>query len=412
MGALPNLGDRDWLRSEPVQRILAVLNQGGDHGRAVGGAVRDSLMSRAVTDIDFATTAVPETVIARAEAAGIKTVPTGIEHGTVTLVTSGNGYEVTTLREDVETDGRHAVVRFGKDWQADAERRDFTMNALSVEADGTLHDPVGGYADAIARRVRFIGDPDRRIAEDRLRLLRFFRFQAECGEGPLDPAGLGAAIRARWDVLGLAAERLNHEFRRLVMAKGAAETLVAMQDAGILPVLLGGIGYPARFVRLAELEEKAGLTPVFPRRLAALAAQIIEDAERVTARFRLANADRDAMNAAVLNTGSWVEPPRPDAAKVAAYRFGKSAFIDALALTAVDRRGTLAEWAAAIHLITDWPVPELPIGGRDLLDLGIAKGPQIGAILRELERWWIEQGFRPDRTAMLARMQQFHAAQQ
>lgn len=412
MSALPNLRQEAWFAALPVQRIFAVLNRDGDEGRVVGGAVRDSLMHRPVSEVDFATTAVPQVVTARAEAAGIKVVPTGIDHGTVTLVVAGKGHEVTTLREDVETDGRHAVVRFGTDWRADAERRDFTINALSATADGTVHDPVGGFDDVVARRVRFIGDPDRRIAEDRLRLLRFFRFHAECGEGPLDRAGLGAAIRARRDVLGLAAERLNREFRRLVMAPGAAETIRAMQDAGILPVLLGGIGYPARLAKLVQFEASAELAPAFPRRLAALAAAIVEDGERVAARFKLSNADREALLAGVRNAGRWPAPPGTGEAKRAAYRLGPAVFTDALALSAIDRRGGLERWAAALAPVKGWAVPEFPLSGKDLLGLGMARGPQLGVLLRELEAWWIDQGFMPDRDMLMSRVQQMRAAQQ
>jgi len=195
--SLPSLAGADWLRSSAVAGIFALLDRDGEEARIAGGAVRNALMGLPVTEVDFATTATPDVVEQRAAAAGIKSVPTGREHGTVTLISGGRGFEVTTLREDVETDGRRAVVRFGRNWEHDARRRDFTINALFVAADGTVVDPVGGHSDIQARRVRFIGDAGRRIAEDRLRILRFFRFHAQLGHGAPDAAGLAATIRAR-----------------------------------------------------------------------------------------------------------------------------------------------------------------------------------------------------------------------
>jgi len=412
MSEPPSLSGAGWLGDSRVRRVFAVLNQDGEEGRAVGGAVRDGLMDQAVTDVDFATTALPDKVMARAAEAGIKAIPTGIEHGTVTLALGGRGYEVTTLREDVETDGRHAVVRFGRDWEADARRRDFTINALSAEADGTVHDPVGGYADIMAGRVRFIGDADTRIAEDRLRLLRFFRFHAERGRGEIDRDGFAAAVRARNGIRDLAAERINAEFRRLLLARRAAETVRIVQDAGILSVILGGIGYPRRLERVAAFESAAGLAGAYPRRLAALAAAISEDAERVAARLRLSNADSDRMRAAVESGARWRVPPVEKAAKAAIYELGRPSFDDALALAAANRPGTAEEWAAPARRLGDWRVPKFPISGKDLLANGVLRGPMLGAILKQLESWWIDQDFAPDREALLARLQQVQASQQ
>lgn len=412
MSGLPTLRDQDWLSAGPVTAIFAILNMDGDEGRAVGGAVRDSLMGREVRDVDFATTATPDIVTARAEAAGIKAVPTGIDHGTVTLVSHGIGHEVTTLREDVETDGRHAIVRFGRDWRADAARRDFTMNALSVEADGTIHDPIGGYQDAIAHRVRFIGDPDRRIAEDRLRVLRFFRFHAQCGAGDLDPAGLAAAIRARAGLLDLAAERLNHELRKLLVADGAVATVATMRDGDILQLLLGGEGDPARLARVAAFEDAAGLDRSFARRLAALGAMDAKDAQRLAERLKLSNADRDAISAAIVNAERYPDTPTIETAQAEIYRLGRDIFADALALAAAAGTDSIAARVRPLVALRGWTVPEFPISGKDLLALGVQKGPVIGMLLRNLEAWWIAGGFAPDREALLARVQQIHAGQQ
>jgi poly(A) polymerase len=375
--------------------------------------VRDELLGRRAdkVEVDFATTATPDEVTARAEAAGIKVVPTGVEHGTVTLILGGHGFQVTTLREDVETDGRHAIVRFGEDWDADARRRDFTINALSVEADGTLHDPVGGYPDILARRVRFIGDPDRRIAEDRLRILRFFRFHAECGAGEIDPAGLDAAARARDGIRALAAERIAHELCRLLLAAGTADAVETMQHAGIMPIILAGVGYLARFRRMIDFERTAGIAPSFARRLAALAVRIEEDEVRVGERLKLSNNDRDIIRHALAGL-SQVVPPSERQAKILVYRSGRAAVTDGLALAAVEAGGPASEWIRPLRLIEGWEPPTFPLGGTDALSAGIPRGPAVGEVLKRLEEWWIAEDFRPDKRALLHRLQQIHAGQQ
>src|SRR3981081_555895 len=227
------LDDAPWLRSGPAARVLELLNGNGEEARGVGGAVRKALLKIPTGDMDIATTAVPDEVIRRAKAAGIKSVPTGIEHGTVTLVVDAHPFEVTTLREDTATFGRKAKVAFGRDWVRDAERRDFTINGLSVDADGVVHDHVGGLADIAAKRVRFIGDPNQRIAEDYLRILRFFRIHAAYGAGEPDRAGYLACIAARAGLATLSAERVRMEILKLVVAEGAVVAVVAMADGGL-----------------------------------------------------------------------------------------------------------------------------------------------------------------------------------
>src|SRR5580700_10962635 len=233
VNAVPQRLDADWLRAGVLATLLALLDSDGEEARVVGGAVRNTLRAEPVGDIDIATTALPDEVIRRVEAAGFKAVPTGIEHGTVTVVAEGRPHEVTTLREDVETDGRRAKVAFGRDWRRDAERRDFTMNALSVTPDGAVHDYVGGLADLAARRVRFIGEPRARIAEDYLRILRFFRFHAAYAHGPPDPQGLHACIVARDGLRTLSRERVRAELVKLLVAPHAVATLAAMAEAGL-----------------------------------------------------------------------------------------------------------------------------------------------------------------------------------
>ncbi len=255
MTAVLSLHDATWLTSGPVARVLGILNSDGEEARVVGGAVRNALLGLSVDEIDIATTAVPEQVINRAKRARIKSVPTGIEHGTVTLVIDGKPFEVTTLREDIETFGRKAKVAFGRDWARDALRRDFTINGLSLTPDAVVHDDVGGLADIEARRVRFIGEPSQRIAEDYLRILRFFRIHAAYGEGEPDSAGYAACIAGREGLCSLSAERIRMEMLKLVVARGAGPALVAMDEAGLLS-LTGGVVYHGAFARMIEAESR------------------------------------------------------------------------------------------------------------------------------------------------------------
>src|ERR1700704_5337679 len=255
MSAPPRRLDADWLRDGAPAKLLALLDSDGEEARVVGGAVRNRLPAEPVGDVDIATTATPDEVIARVEAAGFKAVPTGIEHGTITVVAGGRPHEVTTLREDIETDGRHATVAFGRDWRRDAERRDFTMNALSVARDGTVHDHVGGLDDIRARRVRFIGNPASRIAEDYLRILRFFRFHAAYGEGAPDAAGLAACIAARGELATLSRERVRAELLKLFVAKHAVSALAVMAETGLLVSVLGGVPLLASFANMMKAEQ-------------------------------------------------------------------------------------------------------------------------------------------------------------
>src|SRR5260370_21479921 len=287
MSEVPVLSDAPWLRSGPAARVLALLNGANEEARVVGGAVRNALMKIPIADIDIATSAVPEEVVRRARAAGIKSVPTGIEHGTVTLVVDGHPFEVTTLREDTETYGRKAKVAFGRDWVRDAERRDFTINGLSVDASGVVHDHVGGLADIAAKRVRFIGDPDQRISEDYLRILRFFRIHAAFGAGEPDRAGYLACIRGRVGLTSLSAERVRTEMVKLVIADVAAGAITAMSDGGLLLPIFGGVAYTGPVAAMVAAERALGLKPGPVRRLRPLAAGVTEAARRCATMLRL-----------------------------------------------------------------------------------------------------------------------------
>src|SRR6266403_5493929 len=260
------LDDAPWLKSGPTARVLQLLNGDGEEARVVGGAVRNALLKIPTGDIDIATTALPAEVMRRAKAAGIKSVPTGIEHGTVTLVVDGQPFEVTTLREDAETFGRKAKVAFGRDWARDAQRRDFTLNGLSVDARGVVHDHVGGLEDIAAKRVRFIGDPHQRIAEDYLRILRFFRIHAAYGAGEPDRAGYLACIAAREGLARLSAERVRMEMLKLMVADGALAAVVAMADGGLLQQIVGGVAYIGPFTAMISAERLMGLKPEAVRR--------------------------------------------------------------------------------------------------------------------------------------------------
>ncbi|MCB1488718.1 MAG: CCA tRNA nucleotidyltransferase [Bauldia sp.] len=407
---VPDLGGADWLRAPAVRKVFDLLDRDAPPSRIVGGAVRDALAGLDVGELDFATPLVPEEVMRRAEAGGCKAVPTGFDHGTVTLVVGGVPYQVTTLREDVETDGRHAIVRFGTDWAADAKRRDFTVNALSVDSTGRVHDPLDGFGDILARRIRFIGDPDQRIAEDRLRVLRFFRFNAQFGRGSLEPEGLSAAIRARNDLRQLSAERIGQEMRRLVSAPRASETLAAMQDSGILGVVLAGVAYLGPFERLLRFVPDADV----PLRLAALGCRIEEDVERLTQRLRLSNAERDAMLAGVVAARRWQMPESERQARASLYRLGAAVWADAVALA---HAWSVAfpddeAWRALHDLPKQWEPPRFPLGGADVLGAGAGHGPVVGEILKALESWWIAEDFAPDVTALRQRLQQMVSAAQ
>lgn len=410
----PSLAGADWLKADGVRRIFAALNRDGDEARIVGGAVRDALSGRPVTDIDFATTALPDRVAARAAEAGLKAVATGVEHGTWTLVADGVGYQVTSLREDVETDGRRAVVRFGRDWTADARRRDFTVNALSVDASGFVHDPLGGYPDIVARRIRFIGDAGERIAEDRLRILRFFRFNAEFGLGTYDPAGLSASIRARDGIRALSAERIGQEMRRVILAPRGAEALALMQESGILPVILGGVAYLGPLRQLLGFEQAAGIAASVALRLAAAACRVEEDAERIGERLRLTNAEQTLMRGAVAAARRAPSPGDDRAARRFLYELGDEVYRGAVALAFAWSGGTAdaAVWIDRYRLPERWSRPRFPLGGRDALGAGAAHGPAIGTFLKQIEAWWIAEDFRPDAAALRSRLQQMIAAAQ
>jgi poly(A) polymerase len=397
------LGDTAGPLKGEVARLLDLLDGRGEEARIVGGAVRNALLRLPVSEIDIATTALPDEVVRRVEAAGWKTVPTGIEHGTVTVLIAGKPFEVTTLRRDIETYGRKAKVVFGRDWVADAERRDFTINALSLSADGKVHDYVGGLADLAARRVRFIGDPNQRIAEDYLRILRFFRFHAWYGEGPADPAGLRACIRARAGVETLSRERVRTELLKLMVAPHATPTLALMNETGLLGIVLGGVALLASFENMAKAEVAVVLDADAVRRLGALSVWVAEDAERLAQRLRLSNADGERLRAL---DGWWKVSPAAgeQSARALLYRVGPAHFCDQV-LVAWSRSSAASvdrAWRDLANLPKRWTAPDFPLKAANFMARGVAAGPALGAAMRSAEQAWIAADFPADRIAIEA----------
>lgn len=381
----------EWLLRPEAQRILALLD--GQHGRAraVGGAVRDSLLGLPLhlTDLDIATELTPEEVMRRAAAAGMSAYPTGIEHGTVTLKLDALIAEVTTLREDVETDGRHAVVRFGTDWARDAARRDFTLNALYAEMNGELFDPLGGLGDCLARRVRFIGEPAQRIAEDRLRVYRFFRFSASHGGEAFDRDGL-AACRAAADTLDrLAAERVGQEIRRMLGLPRVAKTLKAMVEGGIVDL-------PAKVLPLLHRYERQVRRPERAARLAILMS--VMEPQDLQQRWRLSNDELRSADA-VLAVARLIMEFR---LHEAAYRH-PAAVADGVEVAAVLSGWSDAGKLAVLDQLHGIEVPRFPVRGGDLIAIGLRPNKAMGRLLEGLEQAWIQSGFALDREALLAR---------
>ncbi len=393
----------DWFRNRHVQAVFAALDRDGHEARIVGGALRNALMGLPVGDIDFAVTAQPEAVIRFAEEAGLKPVPTGIRHGTVTLVADGTPFEVTTLRQDVETDGRRAKVAFTRDWAADAARRDFTVNALYAGSDGRVFDPLGGLPDLRARRVRFINSAPERIREDYLRILRFFRFSADYTDGPPDAEGLAACIEGRAGLARLSAERVRSELMRILVARTPLVALEPMAESGLLTAILGGVVRLGHFARLAELEAQLGERPVPIRRLAALAVMVEEDAARLAGRLRLSSAEASRLEAMATPEPNLPPGLCEQAASAALYRLGAEAYRDKAMIGWSRSHERLdAEWQQLYDLPDRWTAPVFPVNGQDLLARGMEPGPRLGETLRELEARWVASAFSLSREDLLA----------
>ena len=406
-------GVAPWLFAAPLQRLLKILGDGGEEARVAGGAVRNALLGEPVRDIDIATTNRPEETTRRAEAVGFKVRPTGIDHGTVSVIMEGRPYEVTTLRADVRTDGRHAKVVYGRDWRADARRRDFTINALYADPDGTIVDLIGGRADIETRTIRFIDDAESRIREDYLRILRFFRFFAWYGAGRPDAEGLKACARLKNGVTSLSAERVWSELYKLLSAPDPSRALLWMRQTGILGIVLpeGEKWGIDAIHELVASERDLGWPPDPILRLEAIVPPDPARMEALAARLRLSNAQR-----ARLVAWARARPPAvsQDEAALARrlYREDRGAFEDRLRLLLARARSgsqdpstreTAADYARQLALVEDWERPVFPLRGRDLIALGAPRGPALGALLIELENDWIGSDFSLEKSTLKAR---------
>ena len=415
------LGPQEWLSAPATRAVLAALGADGAEVRFVGGCVRDSVLHHPVRDIDIATHDPPETVMTLLERAGIRAIPTGIDHGTVTaVVTTPDGhahFEITTLRRDVETDGRHARVAFDADWATDAARRDFTMNAMFADAEGRIYDPFDGLPDLGAGRVRFVGNAMKRVDEDALRILRYFRFYAHFGNPPPDIDALSACRAQAPKLATLSGERIAAELLRLMEAHDPASVLLLMQGEGVLRHALPEAQDFGRLRVLTFLETRGILRPRIEadalRRLAAALPAERAAAEAVAQRLSLSNAQADRLRAIA------APEERPDPAQGVAgarrllYQVGADRFVD-LALLAwagkraleAHRSGDNEQWVALIDTALAWQPVHLPVSGADVLAQGLAQGPRVGEILAAVERWWIEGDFRAGRDEALARLRE------
>ncbi|WP_312797780.1 CCA tRNA nucleotidyltransferase [Tianweitania sp.] len=400
-------GRAPFLEAPGLQRLLTALKADGEEARIAGGAVRDALIGRPTGDVDIATTVLPPQTIARAEAAGLRAIPTGIEHGTITVIADGTPYEVTTLRSDIETDGRHAKVAFGRDWQKDAERRDFTINGLYAEADGTVIDLVGGLADLDKRLLRFIGEPEQRIREDYLRILRFFRFFAWFGTGRPDAEGLKACARLKEGVTGLSAERIWTEMRKLLTAPDPSRALLWMRTTGVLTLVLPESekwGIDA-IHGLVSAEQARGWAADPLLRLASIIPPNAERIESLSKRLRLSKAETKR-----LEDWAAAAPAAEDESTQALARRihggSREGIVDRLKLQIASQSAAgndVSPLEALLSHADGWESPTFPISGADLMAQGVPAGPELGRLLKELEAEWSASDFTHDREALLAR---------
>ncbi len=400
------LAPQPWMTSEPTRKVMAALTAHGE-ARFVGGCVRDALVGRAVADIDIATPLTPDQVTAALTAAGLKAIPTGIEHGTVTAVADGRPYEITTLRRDVETDGRRAVVAFTHDWAEDAARRDFRLNALYLDTEGTLFDPTAeGVADARAGRIVFVGEAETRIREDYLRILRFFRFFAWYGRGEPDAVALKACAELRDGLKSLSGERVSKELLKLLAADDPRPTVRLMASTGVLAVLLPEAEGLRRFEGLVEIETSQLFSCDPVMRLAALLPDDRDAVMGSALRLRLPNAVRDRLLAAVPGEpplASWMSPRE---VRRAIYRLGPEPFRDRVlkAWAAADRTAVHPQWRMLYTYPDTWTPPPFPITSDEIKAAGVAEGPLFGRVRREVEDWWIDMDFTDDRMAAIERL--------
>ena len=408
--------------ADDTARVFDAIAQHGGQARYVGGIVRDALLKRDLHDVDIACDLKPEETVIALEKVGIRVVPTGLKHGTITAITDAGSYEITTLRVDVETNGRHAEVAFTDSWFADAKRRDFTFNAIYCDPDGTVYDPFDGETDLREGRVRFIGVAENRIAEDYLRILRFFRFQAWFGRPPIDPVGAEACRKGAQGLLDISAERIRDELFKLLRAKSPAGTVGDMIGFGILPTILPQLARTDCLRIMQWLDSTAlavaAIRPDPLRRLASLfvtgdngADDDLEAAEQLARALRLSNEQTERF-AAMVSHAPFIDPNMSvDDIRRDLYRIGADAFRDAVLLAWSTRasvpprcsRQENEEWKSLIDAATNWQPVKLPIQGRDILAAGLAPaGPRIGELLKQAENYWLDHGFAPGPDDLMA----------
>jgi len=399
---MDRIAPQPWMIAPATRAVVEALTAGGSEVRFVGGCLRDALLGREVVDIDIATPDPPARVIELLASAGLKAVPTGIEHGTVTAVALHRPFEITTLRHDVETYGRRAKVAFTDDWVADAARRDFTFNALSCTPDGRLYDPFGGQADLAEGRVRFVGRAEDRIREDVLRLLRFFRFYSHYGKPPPDEEALAAAHVMAPLLPTLSGERIAKELLKLLAAPDPTPALALMRAQAVLMHVLPEATLLERLARLVAIERAEGIGAGGPRRLVALLAGG-EAVSAVAGRLRLPNATRERMEQAL-------QPPPPSprmpvpARRALRYRLTAESYLDRALLAAAGSGEPASAWSE-VFALADWQPPSFPLRARDALARGATAGPALGALMKELESWWIAGDFEADREACLRELE-------
>jgi poly(A) polymerase len=391
---LPSLVNEPWLQARQLREVMAALTAAGGEVRVAGGAVRNALLGVPVADVDLATTLLPEEVMRVCKAAGLGVHPTGLAHGTITIVNHGVPFEVTTLRRDVATDGRRAVVSFTKDWTEDAERRDFTFNAMYCDGNGKIYDFTNGYEDILKRRVRFVGKASQRIKEDYLRILRFFRFHANYGSQQMDEQALAACARARAGIRKLSPERVRQELLKILEAPQAVKALQVMAEHHILRNILP---YTDEWRVLSRLPAD-GILRLFV--LAEWPATLQEA-------LHLSNADAARLKR--LADAPEVSPRLlPKEQHRILYQLGTSAFRDAVQLSWARSRAKLddAAWVGLLSLPERWAIPKFPVTGADLKSIGVAAGPAMGRMLIDLEDWWLASDFKPDKDQLLEHARQ------
>jgi poly(A) polymerase len=403
------LGQRPWMTAPATAAVFDALEAAGgtDCARFVGGCVRNTLIGQAVSDLDIATMLTPEQVTRALEAAGLRAVPTGVEYGTITAVSDGKPFEITTLRRDVATDGRRAVVAFTDDWAQDAQRRDFTLNSLYARRDGTLFDPTGhGVADARAGRIVFVGEAEARVREDFLRILRFFRFFAWYGSEPANAAALAACEDFRGNLKTLSSERVSKELLKLLAAPDPRASVALMARTGVLGEVMPAPIDLARFAGLVAIEEDQLFETDALLRLAALLPDDQVGAVTFAEALRLSNAERDRLAAALSPAPalkSWMSPRE---IRRMVYRLGAEPFRDRakLAWARANRTATTPQWRGMIALGEGWRPPAFPLTGDDVIAAGAPKGPLVGQVLREIEDWWVDHDFLDDKMSTIEKL--------